>query len=100
MSDAWDAQWGDPPALWNHYTKHRNDVGASTPEEYDASARTTIRNGIRFEYRERNGVQRVGYYDKPRGLFTALDRSERRITTHCAVTEHYIRGLLNRGLSR
>lgn len=93
MSEPWEAPWGDPPERWNHYTIHGRGVGAATPEEYDASARATIRTGTRVEYRERNGVPRVGYYDRTRGLFTGLDRSERRITTHYVATERYVRGL-------
>jgi len=68
-------------------------VGAATPDEYDASARATIRAGTRLEYKERNGLRRVGYYDRARRLFTGLDRAELRITTHFTVTERYVLGL-------
>ena len=93
MNEPWEAPWGEPPAMWNHYADHGREVGAASPEEYDASARRTIRRGLRFEYRERYGVPRVGYYDKAAGLLTALTRSERRITSHFRATEHYVRGL-------
>ena len=93
MSEPWEAPWGEPPEQWNHYAKHRHDVWVASPAEYDASARETIKRGIRLEYKERNGVPRVGYYDKLTGLFTALDRNEERITAHCAASEQYVRGL-------
>jgi hypothetical protein len=93
MNDPSQAPWGNPPARWNHYTEHRSSVGAVTEQEYDDSARRTIREGLRFEYRERNGVPRVGYYDRARGHFTGLDEHEQRITTHFAAGERYVRGL-------
>jgi len=72
---------------------HGRGVGAASEEEYDESARETIRRGARFEYRERNGVLRVGYYDRVGGLFTGMERDERRITTHYAAGEAYVRRL-------
>lgn len=93
MPDPLQAPWGIPPARWNHYTKHRNLLGVATEQEYDESARETIRRGIRFEYRERNGLPRVGYFDRERGRLTALEIDENRITTHCAASEVYVRRL-------
>jgi hypothetical protein len=93
VTEPWDAPWGEPPEQWNHYAKHGPEVGASTPAEYDASARATIKRGVRPTYRERNGVPRVGYYDRATGLFTSLDRHELRITSHFAASEQYVRGL-------
>ena len=93
MPDPSQAPWGIPPARWNHYTKHRNLLGVATEQEYDESARETIRRGIRFEYRERNGLPRVGYFDRGRGRLTALEIDESRITTHCAASEVYVRRL-------
>lgn len=93
MYDPSQAPWGDPPARWNHYTTHGRGVGAVDEREYDESARRTIREGVRFEFRERNGVQRVGYYDRARGTFTGLTMNERRITTHFAASAAYVRGL-------
>jgi hypothetical protein len=95
MNDPSQVPWGDSPARWNHYVEHGRGVGANTEQEYDESARRTIREGVRFEYRERNGAPRVGYYDRVRGHFTGLDRQERRIATHFAVGEPYVRGLRN-----
>jgi hypothetical protein len=66
-----------------HYQKHHAEVGVQRLEEYDASARETIRRGRRFEYREpRSGALRVGYFDPETGLFTALDAQESHILTH------------------
>src|SRR5688572_27301846 len=93
MNDPSHIPWGDPPARWNHYTEHGRSVGAATEQEYDESARQTIRDGVRFDYRERNGVPRFGYYDRARGHFTGLEKDERRITTHFAAGERYVRGL-------
>ena len=84
---------GAPPARWNHYAEHGRGVGAWSEQEYDESARRTIQDGRRFEYRERNGVERVGYYDMRRGLLTCLQRDERRITSHFAASEAYARRL-------
>jgi hypothetical protein len=93
VTDPSQAPWGAPPARWNHYTKHRNVLGVATEQENDESARETIRQGIRFEYQERNGISRVGYFDRVRGRLTALERDESRITTHCAASEVYVRRL-------
>lgn len=93
MTDPSDAPWGDPPARWNHYADHGRSVGAANEYEYDQSARRTILEGVRFEYRERNGVSRVGYYDRVRGLFTGVENDEGRITTHFAASEAYVRRL-------
>ena len=92
VTEPWEAPWGAPPSQWNHYAKHRSHVGAASMEEYDISARETIRRGARFTYKERNGVPRVGYYDESRGLFTGLNQSERQITTRYPATEREVRG--------
>src|SRR2546423_1150457 len=93
MYDPSQAPWDEPPARWNHYVDHGRGVGAASEREYDESARETIRRGVRFEYRERNGVLRVGYYDRMRGFFTGMESDESRITTHYAAGEAYVRRL-------
>ena len=93
MNDPSQAPWGNPPARWNHYVKHRNVLRVATEQEYDDSARETIRGGTRFEYRERNGIPRVGYFDRVRGRLTALEIDEGRSTTHCSASEAYVRRL-------
>lgn len=58
-------------------------MGATTIDEYDASANATISNGVRFEYIDTgSGEQRVGYFDRETGLFTALDALEQMVITH------------------
>jgi hypothetical protein len=80
MSEPSKAPWGDPPTRWNHYTKHRNVLGVATEQEYDESARETIRRGVRFTYRDRSaGVMRVGYFEQASGRFTALNQHETQI---------------------
>ncbi|HZR97249.1 MAG TPA: hypothetical protein VFE37_01000 [Chloroflexota bacterium] len=79
------AQWADADELTDHYQAHRWDTNCATIPEYDASARATIRNGIRFTYDEKDsGRPRVGYYDPETGLLTVLRGDGSRILTHFA----------------
>ena len=95
MNDPADAPWGDPPARWNHYTKHRNTLGVATEQEYDESARDTERCGRRFTFRDRSsGARRVGYFERATGRFTVLNERETRIRSHYVTSERQIRGLL------
>jgi hypothetical protein len=62
-----------------------------TVEEYDASARETIRVGRYFEYRDlRSNGPRVGYYDPQTGRFTALSYDESTLLSHYRCAEHYV----------
>jgi hypothetical protein len=89
------ARWWDDED-WKHYNKHRGQFGRQTVEQYDKSARKTIRLGIRFTYRDPDyGAPRVGYFTPGNGRFTVLNRSETRIITHFIPDdgEEYVRGL-------
>src|SRR6188474_3013601 len=94
MSDPSQAPWGDPPALWNHYVKHPNVLRVATEQDYDDSARETIRRGVRFTFQERTtGVRRVGYFERATGRFTVLNEHETRIRSHFLTSERQVRAL-------
>jgi hypothetical protein len=94
VPDPSQAPWGDPPARWNHYTKHRNVLRVATEQEYDESARETIRRGVRLTYRDRStGARRVGYFERETGRFTALNEHETRIRSHFLTGERQVRAL-------
>ncbi len=77
------ARWPSPDQLRDKFEEHAADLGVGTVEEYDGSARPTIRAGRRFQYTDRqSGESRVGYYDARRRRFTALSPDERRLITH------------------
>ena len=78
------AQWpSDPDYLTDKFEEHQADLRVRTREDYDRSARATIRAGRRFTYTDRSsGETRVGYYDARTRRFTALSPDERRLITH------------------
>ena len=45
--------------LADHYRVRQWDTNCRTISEYDASARATIRNGIRFTYNEKDSIRRA-----------------------------------------
>jgi pyocin large subunit-like protein len=90
------APWPSDEELADHYSDHYWDVNARTIQEYDASARATIRDGTRFTYEDpKTGRPRIGYYDPETGLLTALRGDGSEILTHFAPDdgEDYVRGL-------
>ena len=94
VPDPSQAPWEDPIARWNHYTKHRNVLGVAAEQEYDESARETIRRGVRYTYRDRStGSRRVGYFERVTGRFTALTERETRIRSHFRTSERQVRAL-------
>jgi hypothetical protein len=78
------ARWPDP-GLYQHFLKHRRELGISRVTDYEASARRTIEVGTRFEYTSKGGELRTGYFHEPTLRFTALIRNERRIVSHYRV---------------
>jgi len=73
---------------------HGRGVGAATEQEYDESARETIRRGARFTYRERSSrVRRVGYFERATGRFTVMNEYETRIRSHFLTSERQLRTL-------
>ena len=90
------AVWPDEIYLREHFRKHRRGLRVSTVEEYDASARETIRVGVRFTYTDRKDQDtRVGYFDPWRSRVTCLTVDEHYIMSHFHATEHYVRSLLD-----
>jgi pyocin large subunit-like protein len=88
--------WPSDDELTDHFSEHHWDVNARTVEEYDASARATIRDGTRFSYDDpKTGRKRIGYYDPETGLLTALRGDGSAILTHFAPEdgEDYVRRL-------
>jgi hypothetical protein len=69
-------------------------LGVATEQEYDESARETIRQGVRFTYRDRSTrVKRVGYFERATGRFTVLNERETRIRSHFLTSERQVRAL-------
>jgi hypothetical protein len=70
-----------------------------TISDYDMSARDTLRNGTRFTYTyvDRRTPQleepRIGYYDRRKGLFTAVTDDDAVILSHFETSERYVRNL-------
>ena len=97
-------RWISRKKLEEHFLKpgRRQELGVRTPEEYEESARQTVQRGLqqgtRFTYEDiQSGEQRVGYFDRTTGRFTALTGSELRIVTHLVPSagERYCRTRLN-----
>lgn len=64
-------------------------------DQYEESARETMRIGQRFTYRDLGtNAPRVGYYAVESGRFTALRADESIITSHFIARERYVRELL------
>jgi hypothetical protein len=77
------AQWKSQAELYRHFQKHRWKLRVSTPSDYDASARATIRGGKRYEYEDDStGLSRVGYFEGQTLRHTALTSDERVILSH------------------
>jgi pyocin large subunit-like protein len=90
------APWPSDDELADHYSDHHWDMNARTVQEYDASARATIRDGTRFTYDDpKTSRLRIGYYDPETGLLTALLGDGSEILTHFAPDdgEDYVRDL-------
>jgi hypothetical protein len=89
-------QGAEGPGVRDHFEKHGPEVKASSPREYDLSARLTIQHGRRFRYRDRSsGDPRVGYWDPATGFFTATSetRGVTAILTHFPETWANLRKL-------
>jgi hypothetical protein len=89
-------KWPTRRKAEEHFFNHGQEVGASTVEEYEASAIETIRVGRPFQYVDRTtGKRHLGYFDPPTGRFAGLDRRGRRIFTHFVPDEgeEYVRNL-------
>jgi hypothetical protein len=92
---AQSAVWPDP-SLYEHFLKHRLGLGVKWVTDYEASARRTIEIGKRFQYTDKGGQPRVGYFHRPTRRFTALTQNERRIVSHYKVDDaDYPRQLLD-----
>ena len=98
--DAKNAKWvssnGSGSGLRKHFDKHKERVGVDSVREYDLSARETIANGRRFEYRDAHSNEpRVGYFDEATGLFTATGQTRKlpAIFSHHVTTWDKLRGL-------
>jgi hypothetical protein len=90
-----EATW-TPGQLQAHFEKHGREGPYATPQDYDASARETVRIGKSFRYVDRTtNARRQGYYDPPTNRFTAVTSDGRRIATHFKPDngERYVRSL-------
>lgn len=96
VATADDAQWPDPDDLTDHFALHGAEVHQSREDLYDRSARETIRFGTRFSCRNpRTLVLRVGYFNSRTRRVTILSADERRILSHFACDEAYVRRQLD-----
>lgn len=94
MPPADPAPWASAHERWKHFRKHGRLLDRSTVEEYDRSARATVRAGKRFTYRDTTTRERrVGYFDDRNDRLTALDEEETRILTHFRCPDRYVREL-------
>ena len=85
------ADWTSRGDLEKHFRQHRRELGVSTIEEYDESARETIAAGTYFEYRDlQTDDWHVGYYDRSTRRFVALSADEFVILTHFRCPERYV----------
>jgi hypothetical protein len=61
------APWPSPEYCYDHYLMHHRDLKVRRVEDYDRSARATIRVGRRFTYKDKtSGEPRIGYFDARR----------------------------------
>ena len=94
MSQADQAPWVSSHERSKHFRKHGQALERETVEEYDRSARATIRAGKRFIYRDTTtSEQRVGYFDGRYERLTVVDDREATIVTHFHCPERYVRNL-------
>jgi hypothetical protein len=71
------------------------EIGGPDRQDYDASARETIRTGKRFNLRDRwTGDWRAGFYDVVMGRLTVLTEDEELIVTHYPCSERHVRDQL------
>src|SRR5262249_52676566 len=90
------AEWPDESYRRRKFAKHGARLRLKTVDDYDASARETIRDGLRFTYSESDPSEdRVGYFDSNRRRLTALSGDETVIVNHFRATENYVRHLEN-----
>lgn len=86
------APWPNARYLRGHFHKHGPKLGKWDVQDYDGSARGTIRAGTRFTFQSRDtGEGRVGYFDERHDRLTAPNEDETVIITHMACTEAYCR---------
>jgi pyocin large subunit-like protein len=74
--------WAKQADLEDHFRDHGHEFGAINLTEYDHSARETIRMGRRFEFVNKAGFPRVGYYVMQANALTTLSHDERTIVSH------------------
>jgi hypothetical protein len=88
------AEWKTARHLTDHYRAHRSEFPGSSIEDYDASARETLLIGVSFTYVDfRTDEDRVGYFDRQTGRFTATTIDD-SIVTHFFTDEDHITRLL------
>jgi len=88
------ASWTSERERSRHFRKHGPLLGQVTEDDYDASARATIRVGQRFTYDDAGtGRRRVGYYHARTERFTVVNERETRLLTHYRCPERYVRML-------
>jgi len=88
------APWKSDRLRQWHFLKHGQVLGVPTVEAYDASARATIRIGVRFTFRDRStGIMHAGFYHRRTQRLTTLRVTEDEILTHFRCDETYVRGL-------
>ncbi len=86
-------EWQSRKHLEDHFEQHGHEVGASSVEDYDASAHAVLVSPTshEFTYRDRTTDElRVGVYDPVSGMFTALSDDDRWIHSHMRTSQTYI----------
>ncbi|SRR6266511_3453469 len=85
----WEIEWNGRDSLEDHFGRHGKEVGAKNESEYLRSARETIQLGVRLTY-QIGSRERLGYYHKRTGRFTAVSGDGQSILTHSRESENYV----------
>jgi hypothetical protein len=85
--------WKTENHLTQHYRSHRHEFPGYSREQYDLSAHETVAVGTPFDYVDPlTDEDRVGYFDRQRGRFTATTL-DGLIVTHFVADEDYVASL-------
>jgi len=86
------SEWRTPEHLEDHFRRHGAEVGARTVADYARMASETVACGVRFTY-HLTGRPRIGYFDRRRGRFVAVDPLSDAILSLSKRSENYVRNL-------
>ena len=85
-------EWTARRFLEDHFRRHGAEVGARTLDQYVQLAHDTIRNGIRFTFRQ-TSRHRVAYFHPRSRRFVILTDDEETILSLSRKSVNHIRNL-------